>query len=282
MDVIRSITEMSAIARKWRSEGFVIGLVPTMGYFHQGHLALMKAARKLADRVVVSLFVNPTQFGQNEDLDKYPRNFKRDKSLAEGQGVDSLFVPTPEEMYPSGYQTWVDVTELTKGLCGASRPGHFRGVTTVVSKLFHIVQPDIAVFGQKDFQQLQVIRRMVQDLDIPVEIVAHPIVREPDGLAMSSRNAYLSQDERQRAICLYQSLKKAQDMVEAGCRDAEEIKRAVESTINAYSGTHIDYIFLGDPETLEEVAFLKGKSLLALAVYVGNTRLIDNILLDLA
>ncbi len=279
MLVIENPTEMSKLARSWRIQGLRTGLVPTMGYFHRGHLSLMRTAGQLADRVVVSLFVNPAQFGPGEDLEIYPRDLERDRRLAQEQGVDCLFCPEPRTMYPEGYQTWVEVTGLARGLCGAKRPGHFRGVATVVSKLFNIVDPDIAVFGQKDFQQLQVIRRMVKDLDFPVEIISHPIVREPDGLAMSSRNAYLSQEERKSALALYKAIVKAEDMVRRGCRDSAEIKRAVEGIILEHPGTRIDYIFLGDPDSLEETGEILDQTLLALAVFVGNTRLIDNTLL---
>ncbi len=280
MIVVKNPKEMILLARSWRSRGHKIALVPTMGYFHLGHLSLMDMALQRADRVVVSLFVNPTQFGPSEDLDQYPRDLVRDTCLAKERGVHCLFIPDARQMYPSGFQTWVDVTELTKVLCGASRPGHFRGVATVVIKLFNIVQPDIAVFGQKDFQQLQVIKRMVTDLNMPIEILSHPIVREPDGLAMSSRNTYLNDQERKSALCLYKSLLLAQDLVIKGISSCAEIRAQMEKYILDQSFTRIDYIFLGDPNTLSEKEVVELPLLIALAVFVGKTRLIDNILID--
>ena len=271
---------MTETAARWRQKGLSVALVPTMGYFHEGHLALMRMARSRADRVVVSLFVNPSQFGPEEDLDRYPRDLERDTELAKGQGVDCLFSPSAGEMYLPGFQTWIDVERLSQGLCGASRPGHFRGVATVVAKLFNIVRPDIAVFGQKDFQQLQIIHRMVKDLNMPIDIIAHPIVREPDGLAMSSRNYYLSIEERKSALSLSQALRLGEKMVADGIRSGQDIIQAVRDHILSHAGTKIDYIFLGDPEELEECQEVHGKALLALAVWVGRTRLIDNTLLE--
>jgi pantoate--beta-alanine ligase len=279
MKTINSISNMIELSARWRQKGLSIALVPTMGYFHEGHLALMRMARDRADRVVVSLFVNPSQFGPGEDLDRYPRDLERDTRLARAQGVDCLFCPGAEEMYMPGFQTWIEVERLSQGLCGASRPGHFRGVATVVAKLFNIVRPDIAVFGQKDFQQLQVIRRMVKDLNISIDIMAHPIVREPDGLAMSSRNAYLSIEERRSALSLSQALRLAEKMVANGIRSGQEIVQAVREHILSYANTRIDYIFLGDPEDLKGCREVQGRTLLALAVWVGSTRLIDNTLL---
>ncbi len=280
MKVLRTVDQMKALSLEWRSRDYIIGLVPTMGFFHQGHLALMDKARSMADRVVVSLFVNPTQFGPNEDLDRYPRNFEKDKYLATEHDVDCIFFPDAEEMYHPGFQTWVEVTDISQGLCGAFRPGHFRGVATVVLKLFNIVQPDFSVFGLKDYQQVQVIKRMVEDLNIPVKIVTHPIIREPDGLAMSSRNAYLSKDERKSALCLYNAIKIAENMVKNGCKSTAEIKKAVKEHVLSYPYTRIDYIFVGNPETLEEQTVFDKKILLALAVHVGKTRLIDNAILE--
>ncbi|NDY42314.1 pantoate--beta-alanine ligase [Dissulfurirhabdus thermomarina] len=280
MDILTEKSSMRRAADRWRAEGRRIALVPTMGYFHEGHLSLMDMARKAADRVVVSLFVNPAQFGPSEDLARYPRDLERDAALAEARGVDCLFAPPAEEMYPAGYQTWVEVTDLAAGLCGASRPGHFRGVCTVVAKLFNIVRPDVAVFGAKDFQQLQVVRRMAADLDLPVEILAHPVVREPDGLAMSSRNTYLSPEERRSALSLFSSLELAARLVREGEREAGRIEAAVAAHIRSAPGTRIDYVFVGDPETLRPVKRLAGPTLLALAVWVGKTRLIDNTILE--
>nr|WP_246167839.1 pantoate--beta-alanine ligase [Thermosulfurimonas marina] len=270
---------MQARAEALRREGRRIGFVPTMGYFHEGHLALMRRARELSDTVVVSVFVNPIQFGPQEDLSRYPRDLERDRRLAESVGVDILFVPSVEEMYPEGFQTYVEVTELSKPLCGARRPGHFRGVCTVVLKLFHIVKPQVAVFGEKDYQQLKVIQRMVRDLNLDIEIVPHPTVREPDGLAMSSRNTYLRPEERESALSLYRSLELARRRVAEGERRAEVLKKEIVEFIQAHPGTRIDYVEFRDPETLEEKTRVDGPTLLALAVFVGKARLIDNTIL---
>ena len=282
MEIVKTIPEARELVKAWRGQGLSVGLVPTMGYFHEGHLALMRKALELNDRVVVSLFVNPTQFGPQEDLDRYPRDLERDVRLAQGVGVHALFTPTAQEMYPPGYSTFVEVEgSLTGGLCGASRPGHFRGVATVVTKLFNIIEPDTAVFGEKDFQQLQVIRRMVRDLDLKVEIVGHPIVREPDGLAMSSRNSYLSAQERRSALALFKALKMARKMVAEGVTRADEVKRAMEEAILSHPFTRIDYIFIGEPSTLEPTETIGPGTLVALAVWVGETRLIDNMVMEL-
>ena len=277
--LLREIKEMKTWAERVRREGATIGFVPTMGYFHEGHLALMRRARELADKVVVSIFVNPIQFGPKEDFAAYPRDLERDAKLAEEVGVDLLFVPEAEEMYPSGYQTFVEVTELSKPLCGAKRPGHFRGVATVVLKLFNIVRPHLAVFGLKDYQQYLVIRQMVKDLNLDVEIVGHPIVREEDGLAMSSRNTYLSPEERKSATCLYQALVLAERRVREGEREAQRLKDELSRFILSHPHTRIDYIEFCDPETLAPVERLEGETLLALAVFVGRARLIDNALI---
>jgi pantoate--beta-alanine ligase len=279
MKTINSISGMRKKALKWKQEGLSVALVPTMGFFHEGHLSLMRMAKSKADLVVVSLFVNPAQFGPNEDLSRYPRDFERDSKLAERQGVGCLFCPDAGDIYPPGFQTWVRVEGLGQGLCGASRPEHFRGVATIVAKLLIIVQPDMAIFGQKDFQQLQVIRRMVRDLNIPVNIIAHPIVREPDGLAMSSRNTYLDAKERESALSLFQALRLAEKMVAKGCGSGPEVIQAIRNHIQSFDNTKIDYIFLGDPESLEECQEIVGGALLALAVWIGKTRLIDNTLL---
>jgi pantoate--beta-alanine ligase len=279
MQVVNNIAEMIQTRRQWRTQGLTSALIPTMGYFHEGHLALMKAARTRADRIVVSLFVNPAQFGPSEDLSRYPRDLDRDMRLAASVGVDCLFSPRSEDIYPPDYQTWISVGELAEGLCGAARPGHFRGVATVVAKLFNIVGPDVAIFGEKDFQQLQIVRRMVRDLNLPVEILAHPTVRESDGLAMSSRNSYLDEKERRAAGALFQALQKAKKMSDRGVTSAAEITEAVKTRILQESGTKIDYIFLGDPRTLRPLDILEADTLLALAVWVGKTRLIDNTVL---
>jgi pantoate--beta-alanine ligase len=278
--VVHRVDEMQSLGEQTRLSGKTIGLVPTMGFFHEGHLELMRIARNLADRVVVSLFVNPTQFGENEDLAAYPRDLERDLAGAEAAGVDLLFLPSVEEMYPEGFQTAVHVDRLTRGLCGPFRPGHFDGVATVVAKLFHIVKPHVAVFGQKDYQQLAVISRMVQDLNMDVRIVGAPTVREPDGLAMSSRNLYLSPEERKAALCLSESLNLAQALVDAGERDGDTIRSAVETHIQRAPFTRIEYVTLCHPDTLEELKTIEQEALLALAVFVGRARLIDNRIID--
>jgi len=239
----------------------------------------MRTAREKADRMVVSLYVNPTQFSPGEDLEQYPRNMRKDIHLAENEGVHCLFTPDSSEMYPDGFQTWVEVTKLSKGLCGKSRQDHFRGVATIVAKLFNIVQPDVAVFGQKDYQQLQIIRRMVEDLNISVEIVGYPIIREKDGLAMSSRNTYLSQEERKSAVCLWHAINRAHEMVAAGMDSCSELANHLREYIKTYPATRIDYIFIGDPDTLEKKETIEARTLLAMAVWVGKTRLIDNTIL---
>jgi len=271
---------MSALADKWRQAGKIIAFVPTMGYFHEGHLSLMREGRKRGDILVVSLFVNPIQFGPKEDLNDYPRDFDRDKTLAEKEGVDVIFVPEVEEMYPKTYQTYVEVTQLTQHLCGLSRPGHFKGVTTVVAKLFNIVKPHIALFGLKDYQQYLVIKQMIRDLNYDIEIIGCPIIREPDGLAMSSRNLYLTPEQRVSALSLSQSLKLAQEMVDQGERDSRVIIDRIKSFITHHPGTQIDYVKVCDPETLEDLDRIEKKALIALAVKVGKARLIDNSLLE--
>ena len=280
MDVISNPREMQGLARTWHASGHRIAFVPTMGYFHEGHLSLMRYGRQQGDHLVVSLFVNPTQFGPQEDLERYPRDLKRDASLAQEVGVDVLYTPTAALMYPEGYQTYVTVEDLSRGLCGASRPGHFRGVATIVLKLFHQVLPHVAIFGEKDYQQLAVIKRMVTDLDLSVEVVGRPIVREADGLAMSSRNTYLSPDERRFALCLYQSLTQARKLAAAGERDAAKILAEVKRIITSTPHTRLDYAVLVDPDTLKEVDSIRGAARLAVAAWVGGTRLIDNMLLE--
>jgi pantoate--beta-alanine ligase len=277
MEIVSQPREMQAQAGAWRARGLKIVLVPTMGYFHEGHLSLMRHGRSLGDRLVVSLFVNPAQFGPAEDLARYPRDPKRDAALAREVGVDVLYAPEAGDMYPPGYQTYVEVEELSRGLCGASRPGHFKGVATVVLKLFNQVQPHAAVFGEKDYQQLQVVKRMAADLDLPVEVVGRPIVREADGLAMSSRNTYLNPEERRSALCLYQALQAARELVGRGEHSGEKIVGTVRDLISRTPRTSIDYIALVHPETLKEVEAVRGEARLLLAVKVGGTRLIDNI-----
>jgi len=280
MKIITSAKEAQEYVIKAKKEGKKVGLVPTMGYFHEGHLSLMRKAREDCDLVVTSIFVNPTQFGPNEDYDRYPRDLNRDMALAETVSVDVIFAPPVEEMYPPGYHTYVTVESLTATLCGASRPTHFRGVTTVVTKLFNIIQPDLAYFGQKDAQQVTVIERMVADLNMPVQIVRVPIVREKDGLAMSSRNVYLSPEERKEALVLSRSLAAAESLVKAGERNGEKIKNHILSIIKGAPLAQIDYVEIVNNQTLEPVEVLTGQVLIALAVRFGNTRLIDNLLLE--
>ena len=257
-------------------KGQCIGFVPTMGYLHEGHLSLIRRAREKADAVVLSIFVNPTQFGPGEDLEQCPRDLARDEALAEEEGVDIIFYPSSEEMYPDGYLTSVQVDKLTGTLCGASRPLHFKGVTTICAKLFHAVKPHFAVFGQKDYQQSVVIRRMAEDLNFDLEIVVAPIVRESDGLAMSSRNTYLSDSERDDALSLNESLVLAGHMVQEGETRASAIIEAVTSYIKSKSHTRMDYIKIVHPDTLEDLEIISGPAVMALAVFVGKTRLIDN------
>ncbi|RME40560.1 MAG: pantoate--beta-alanine ligase [Deltaproteobacteria bacterium] len=277
MEIVRSTAEMQRRCLALREAGKRIAFVPTMGWLHEGHLSLLREGRRRGDVLVLSIFVNPTQFGENEDFDSYPRDLDRDAALAESVGVDLIFAPEAQDMYPRGYRTFVDVTgPMTEVLCGASRPGHFRGVTTVVTKLFTIVQPHVALFGQKDFQQLAVIRRMTADLNLPVEIVGMPIVREADGLAMSSRNVYLSDGQRRQALSLYRSLQTARELAAAGERDPGKIIEKVRSLIEAEPEARIDYVKICDQDSLQDVADIDEKAVLLLAVFVGQTRLIDN------
>ncbi len=276
MDLVKKPDIMQRRALELRREGKRIGFVPTMGFLHEGHLSLMRLAREHCDVLVVSIFVNPTQFGPNEDLAAYPRDFERDKALCLAEGVDILFHPDPAEMYKAGSSIWVDEVVLSNGLCGRSRPGHFRGVCTVVAKLFNLVQPDVAVFGEKDAQQLRIIERMVRDLDFPIKIVRGPIVREPDGLAMSSRNKYLSPEERVQALCLKRSLDLAEESVARGERDVAVIQRRMEELIGRVGRAVIDYIEFVEDATLQPVNRISGFVLVAIAVKIGSTRLIDN------
>jgi pantoate--beta-alanine ligase len=271
--------DMQAFSRAARAAGQTIALVPTMGYLHEGHASLMREGRKRADLLVTSIFVNPTQFGAGEDFDAYPRDLERDTRIAAEAGVDLIFAPKASRMYPAGYQTWVNVEEVSLPLCGASRPGHFRGVTTVVAKLFNIIMPHTALFGKKDFQQLAVIRRMAADLNMDVDIVGMPIVREADGLAMSSRNSYLSPDERRAALCLSRGIAAARELFAAGDRESDRLRRAVAAVIAAEPLAVPEYLELRDGETLEEMPRAGSGTLLALAVRIGKTRLIDNCVL---
>ncbi len=276
MRVIERAAEMQRYAEGLRNSGKRIAFVPTMGYLHQGHLSLMEAGRKLGDCLVTSIYVNPTQFGPTEDLAKYPRDFRRDESLCRGVGVDVIFYPGDRDMYPEHYQTYVNVEGVTDNLCGLSRPGHFRGVATICAKLFNIVKPHVAIFGKKDFQQLVVIRRMVEDLNMDLEILGLPTVREPDGLAMSSRNTYLKPEERQAALSLSRSLRLAKRLYEEGERDAEKIIEQVTRLIGRHPEGKIDYVKICDTTTMRDVKRLEGREVIALAVRVGAARLIDN------
>jgi pantoate--beta-alanine ligase len=276
MLAIEQISAMRAWSEAERSVGRRVVLVPTMGFLHEGHLSLVGEAKKRGDRVVVSIFVNPTQFGPKEDFAGYPRDFERDRALLEKELVDVVFHPTVEDMYPEGSQTYVEVEPLGRLLCGATRAGHFRGVATVVAKLLNIMRPHAAIFGEKDYQQLQLIRRMVRDLDIDVEIVGHPIVREADGLAMSSRNAYLTAAERRAAVCLSRSLCKAERLVKRGETSAKAIVRLARSELEQEPLATIEYVELHDAETLEEIDNIERAAVLALAVRIGKARLIDN------
>jgi pantoate--beta-alanine ligase len=257
-----------------------VGLVPTMGYLHEGHLSLVRRAREDCEHVIVSIFVNPTQFGPSEDLAKYPRDLERDLSLLEPLGTHLGWMPTAEMMYPDGFQTWVDVEAMTRPLEGAMRPGHFRGVATVVAKLFNAVQPHKAYFGQKDAQQAAVIRQMTRDLNFPIEIVVCPIVREPDGLAMSSRNVYLDPEQRKAATVLYRSLTAAKEAYDQGERDAETLRRKMKEVLASEPLAQVQYVSCADYDTLEELDTLQGKALLSMAVFVGKTRMIDNFVLE--
>jgi pantoate--beta-alanine ligase len=279
MKICKTISDMRAASRGSHREGQRLGFVPTMGALHEGHLSLVRAAKAKCDVVAVSIFVNPLQFGPSEDLAKYPRTFERDRDLLEKASVDILFAPAPEEMYPAGAVTYVTVEGLSEKLCGRSRPGHFRGVTTVVAKLFHIVEPDLAFFGQKDAAQSTIIRRMVRDLNLPVEIIVCPIVRETDGLAMSSRNAYLSPQERRSALVLSRSLTAVKNRFDQGERNASMLIEAGKHVLSQETGVRLDYFEIVNPSTLDSMQELTSSALVAIAAFVGHTRLIDNILL---
>jgi pantoate--beta-alanine ligase len=279
VNIISTIAGMQQTSLAARREGERIAFVPTMGYLHEGHASLMREGRQRGDLLVASIFVNPAQFGVGEDFENYPRDLENDSAIAAAAGVDVLFAPTAREMYPAGYQTWVDVERITLPLCGASRPGHFRGVTTVVAKLFNAVLPHVALFGKKDFQQLAVIRRMASDLNMAIEIVGMPIVREADGLAMSSRNAYLSAAERQSALCLSRAINRAREQYRQETTEVAALCAGVLSLIGAEPRAVIDYAEFRDGGTLEEVTTAGDNTLLALAVRIGKTRLIDNCIL---
>ncbi len=279
MEIVKSPLEMRATAEGFRRKDLSLGLVPTMGYFHEGHLSLMRRARADCRQVVVSLFVNPTQFGPNEDLERYPRDFERDRELAAAEGVDIIFAPAAEDIYPEGYAAYVDVERLTDGLCGARRPGHFRGVATVVAKLFNICRPTAAYFGQKDYQQAQIIKRLAADLDFDVEIEILPIVREADGLAMSSRNKYLSPEERRRATCLFRALARAQELFSAGETRPPKFVGEMTAVISAQPSVRVDYAEVVHPRELTPVTTVEKGAVAAVAAFVNETRLIDNTIL---
>jgi pantoate--beta-alanine ligase len=280
MIVIETIKELKDIIKSNRKQEKNIGFVPTMGFLHEGHLSLIRAAKKENELVIVSIFVNPTQFGVGEDFEAYPRDLERDAKLSESAGADVIFCPSVSEMYPDKYQTYVEVEGITNILCGLSRPTHFKGVTTVVNKLFNIVEPDKAYFGQKDAQQVAVIQKMVRDLNINVEVIPCPIVREADGLAMSSRNTYLTPEQRKAALVLSKSLFAAQDMIKKGCTDASAVKELIVSMISSEALTVIDYVEIVDALSLDSITTIKNSILIALAVKVGRTRLIDNIRME--
>ncbi len=280
MDIVTTIADARANRRAARGAGKQIALVPTMGALHEGHLSLVRIAKTHSAFVIVSIFINPLQFGPTEDLARYPRSFERDKEMLVKEGVDLIFAPTANEMYPKAAVTYVNVEGLSDRLDGASRPGHFRGVTTVVSKLFHILEPDVAVFGQKDAAQLAIIRRMVRDLNFPVELLSGPIVREADGLAMSSRNAYLDPQQRKQALVLSRSLARVQELFNRGERSTAKLVASGKGVIAEEPAAQIDYFSIVNPESLESVDEIDSEILVAVAAYVGTTRLIDNLLLN--
>lgn len=276
MKKITTINEIREIVSNWKKHGYSIGLVPTMGYLHEGHGSLIKRASDENERVIVTNFVNPTQFGANEDLDKYPRDLERDSILCEEMGADIMFCPSVEEMYPTSPITFVNVNEITEGLCGAKRPGHFQGVCSVVTKLFNITSPNKAYFGEKDYQQLAVLKIMTKELNFPIDIVGCSIIREDDGLAKSSRNTYLNDEERKAAIVLFNSLKLAEDLINKGITDSKEVYNKIIEFISDEPLAKIDYVEIVNGDNLKQVKELKGNILIALAVYIGKTRLIDN------
>lgn len=280
MKISGMIKEVRKISEDWKKQGFSVALVPTMGYLHAGHISLIEKARKENDKVIVSIFVNPIQFGPNEDYEKYPRDMEHDAEACKQAGADLIFAPEPNEMYPSANLAHVNIDRLGDGLCGARRPGHFSGVCTVITKLFNIISPDRAYFGQKDAQQLAIIKKMTSDLNFTTEIVPCPIVREPDGLAMSSRNAYLSPEERAAAVILSKSLKLAKQMMESKETDTARIKDAITNEITSEPLARIDYVEIVDAETLKPAGHINGPVLTAIAVYIGRTRLIDNFIFE--
>lgn len=280
MEVIKSVFNLRKIINKEKKADKIIGFVPTMGYLHKGHVALIKEAKNNCDYVIVSIYVNPTQFGVNEDLESYPKDLDKDLAICEEENVDIVFTPPDEEVYSEGFQTFVDVGETSKILCGAKREGHFRGVATIVAKLFNIVQPDKAYFGLKDYQQLKVIERMTQDLNFNIDIIGVPTVRDKDGIATSSRNSYLSEDERAQAKCIYQSLCEVKNLISKGVKDTKELKQAVNIILDNKDKLRIDYLEFINPQTFEDIEEIEDEILVAIAAYVGKARLIDNILIS--
>lgn len=278
--IIATVKEMQARSESIRNLGKRIAFVPTMGFLHEGHCSLLKMGRSSCDDLVLSIFVNPTQFGPGEDYESYPRDMEKDLRMAEKEGVDAVFTPSREELYGSNFQTGIELEKLPNHLCGLSRPSHFQGVALIVTKLFNIVKPHVAIFGEKDFQQLAIIRQMTRDLDFDIQIMGSAIVREKDGLAMSSRNAYLSTEQRQTALCLFTALQKAKKAVEHGAKNASTIIDEITSFIRNHPETEIDYISICDPQTLDSVDNIQKPVLMALAVKVGKTRLIDNMILS--
>ena len=281
MEVVKTVEEVREIVSEWRSQGLTIGLVPTMGFLHEGHQSLIKRSASENDCTVVSVFVNPIQFGPNEDLEAYPRDLNRDMKAVEEAGGDIIFNPEPSEMYPGHFTSFIDTTETTELLCGAVRPIHFRGVCTVVGKLFNIVMPDRAYFGQKDAQQLATVKRFVRDLNFPLDIVACPIIREADGLAKSSRNTYLNPEERKAALILSQSLKKGKEAIDNGERDSQKVISIIRENLEKEPLARIDYVEVVDFENIQRIARIEGETLVAIAVYIGKTRLIDNFIVNI-
>jgi pantoate--beta-alanine ligase len=279
MEIIATVKEMQQRSEQLRQKGKTIAFVPTMGYLHEGHLALMREGKNRGDVLIISIFVNPTQFGPKEDYEQYPRDMQHDLKLAQNVGVDIIFTPSAQEMYPDGFQTFVEVEGVTQNLCGISRPGHFRGVTTIVAKLFNIVKPHVALFGQKDYQQLITIKRMVEDLNMDTEAIGIPTVRERDGLAMSSRNAYLSPKKRKEAAQLHRALRKGEELFRQGNKNSATLLTTVRGIIEEIKPTKIDYINICDAHTLEDIEEIKDEAIIAMAVQIGKTRLIDNIIL---
>jgi pantoate--beta-alanine ligase len=276
MRIIKSVKEMQEFSDSLRNRGEKIAFVPTMGYLHRGHLSLMDEGRKSGDCLIISIYVNPTQFGPGEDIERYPRDFETDRKLSEERGVDVIFCPSDSEMYPEHYQTFVDVEGVTRNLCGLSRPCHFRGVTTICAKLFNIVKPHVAIFGKKDFQQLVTVKRMAADLNMDIEVIGMPTVRDPDGLAISSRNTYLKKEERESALSLIRSIKLAKELYDNGERETGKIIEAAQKFIEGHPCTKTDYVKICDAATLNDIEYIQGEAVLALAVEVGTARLIDN------